>query len=514
MTRHPRLRPRKIGPPLGLALVIAVFSSPPLYAQPLSSGSGAGTGTGMSGGAARNSTGTGLETGAGFGTGMEAGTGRPLPGSNNFIYPSGPGGRLLMPSGPPRGGGVSYGSGVDATFPGDTPGIPYNMMLESGLVESGVGTSIITERHLYYARRIPAAADRSLALSRIAGAAVFSAQLDVAEKALDDATTAGMLIPAGLVRDQRLTSIITALMTLAEARLREGRGDTAPPPAVDPAATTKDAPAKPAEALPLPPDRNKLISLAQEDWLRAANLARKLGSPTYRSEMMYKVADGMAYASQTIVNEFPGADSGTDGGSKAINSSFGGLPDQLLKDAAALASAIERPVWHDRALVAVATAAAESKQFFRALSIVRLVPQPEVRSDGLLKIAEIQARRGDPKGATATYLETAEAVASVPLVDVRGVLAGVLIDNLIAVGRFEDARASIGLYADAPHRLTALGTIAEAQGRRGAAKSALAWINTEVPAQYRSQLYRRVSNGVVGAVEQNRSRDLSNRGDR
>ncbi len=143
-----------------------------------------------------------------------------------------------------------------------------------------------------------------------------------------------------------------------------------------------------------------------------------------------------------------------------------------------------------------------------------MIPQPEVRSDALLKIAEIQARRGDPKGATATYQETAEAVASIPLDDLRTVLTGVLIDNLIAVGRFDDARARSPIYSDTPHKLIALGTIAESQGRRGAAKEAMAWINSEIPAQYRSQLYRRVSNGIVAAVEQNRSRDLSNRSDR
>src|SRR5205807_4976509 len=118
-------------------------------------------------------------------------------------------------------------------------------------------------------------------------------------------------------------------------------------------------------------------------------------------------------------------------------------------------------------------------------------------------------RRGDPKGATSTYKEAALAVASIPLDDPRDVLTGVLIDNLISVGRFEDARASVNLYSSVPLKMIALGAIAESQGRRGAAAEALAWINREVPAQYRSQLYRRVSNGVVSTIEQNRSRDQS-----
>jgi hypothetical protein len=93
------------------------------------------------------------------------------------------------------------------------------------------------------------------------------------------------------------------------------------------------------------------------------------------------------------------------------------------------------------------------------------------------------------------------------------VLAGVLIDNLISVGRFDDARASIGLYPDDSRRMIALGAIAESQGRRGAAQAAVAWINRDVPPGYRSQLYRRVSNGVVSAIEQNRSRALSSQGE-
>jgi hypothetical protein len=256
------------------------------------------------------------------------------------------------------------------------------------------------------------------------------------------------------------------------------------------------------------------VKLAQVDWLRAADLAQRIDNPTYKSELMYRVADSMAYGSQTVINEFPGSDPSADRSSGGLNTAFGGLPDKLLQQAATLASRIERPVWHDRALVAVATAAAESRQFSRALAVARMIPQPEVRTDALLKIAETQARRNDANGATSTYKEAALAVASIPLDDPRTVLAGVLIDSLISVGRFEDARSSIGLYNDVPHRLQALGSIAESMGRRGAAASALAWINRDVPAQYRSQLFRRVSTGVVTAVESNRSRDLSNRGER
>ena len=78
------------GPTLGLAIVLSSFLAGRVGAQPLSTGSGSGTGTGMSGGAARNSTGTGQESGGrnASGTGTESGRTTPLPGANTYINPS------------------------------------------------------------------------------------------------------------------------------------------------------------------------------------------------------------------------------------------------------------------------------------------------------------------------------------------------------------------------------------------------------------------------------------------
>jgi hypothetical protein len=92
------------------------------------------------------------------------------------------------------------------------------------------------------------------------------------------------------------------------------------------------------------------------------------------------------------------------------------------------------------------------------------------------------------------------------------VLAGVLIDSLISVGRFDDARACIVLYPDESRRLIALGAVAESQGRRGSGLAALQWINAmTATSNDRSWLYRKVNNGIVAAIEDNRRRDLSNR---
>ena len=494
------LRSHTPGLMLGLALALWLSSTGPASGQSQSSGSGVGTGTGSSGGVSRNSTGTGESGGVGT---NPTRAGSPSEPTNNLLLPGGR--QTLQPSGPlpriPQGGGTAPGPGINVTFPDENPMIPLGDLTERDAGSKAHELSEVTDEQLKYARRIPAAGDRSLALSRIAGAATFSNQLDLADTALIDASNAALQMSPGMVQDQRLISIITALMGLGEARLREGKPDntsqlfpTPTTPSVAP--IPKIAPAK-------------MIRLAQTDYRRAAFLAQKIGNKTYRSEMLYRVAENLSYASQSIVNEYPRVSAGSDSDAGGLNTSYEGLPDQFLQEAANVATRIERPVWHDQGLVRVATAAAESKQFSRALTVSRMIPQPEVRANALMKVAEIQARRGDATGATPTYREAALAVASIVQEDPRAVLAGVLVDNLVAVGRFEDARASVVLYPDEPRRRVALGAIAEAMGYRGASASALRWINSDAPPEIRSQLYRRVNNGVVAAIQSNRSKDMS-----
>lgn len=501
MTRPRPLESLVPGLLLGLAIVLS--ATPTLRAQPLSSGSGAGTGTGASGGATRNSTGTGLETGATPGTGLESGASTPLPGSGRFDP---------MPRGPlPRirpGSGVSAGPGVGVTYPNDPPSIPIDSLGAGEGSRSVSDLSKVTRVHLDFALRIPDPGERSLTLSRIANAASFANQPDLAEEALDAANSAASGLPPGLVHDQRLISIVSSLLRVADDRLLEGTRD--------PSLMTPGAADTPVPALPKA-DNLGVIRKARRDLTRAAELAPQIGNPTFRNEELARVATAFASASQRIISEFVPAQTGevakpSPAGKSTYNQNLDGLPDALLRDAAALAGKIDRPVWHDEAIVAITAAAADSLQFARALEIARLIPLPEVRTNALIKLAETQARRGDPDGATVTYREAALAVASIPESDPRGVLAGVLIDNLIAVGRFEDARAAIALYGDnASRRRTALGAVAESQGRRGAARSALTWINAEIPQSERSWLYRRVNSGVVSAIEDNRGKDLSNR---
>jgi hypothetical protein len=490
-------------------------------------------------------------------TGNRAGTG------TNPLLPGGGGsgvrGRIRPGSPLPPEMSIPAGPGVGTTFPDDPGLFPFTAFPEaSGADASQLST--VQQSQLDEARKIATPGDRSFSLQRVANAAIFSNQLIMAHTALGEAGDSAVLEPVPLVHDQRLIAIITTYMNLAEAHLREGKDLTRPE--FD------------AQSQPLPKvDRDVLIRRAGVEWQRAIALARRIKNPTYRSELLYRVIDNMAYGSQTIVTDFtPTPSLGTSGGDE----SFAGPADQILRDAAAVVPLIERPVWHDRSLVAIASAASSSRQFARGVEVARMIPQPEVRTDALVRLAEGQARFADreariaeedereaanaaqkaaklaedaerevrteakkellderdrvlaerdrlladrpsrlenartvSKNATGTFHEAAVAVASIPLDDPRAVLAGVLIDNLISVGRFEDARATVVLYPDMARRVIALGAIAESQGRRGAADSARAWINRDVPADYRPELLRRVNNGILSAIEQNRSRDLN-----
>ena len=461
---------------VGLALQVGFQASS--HSQVMS-GSGSGNpGTGLSGGGTYGTTGTGTESGSNI----------RLPNGGGFLDVNG--GRAPRF---PVGDAIPFGSGIGSSVPGEELMIPLDALYTPG--ESGKNEipSKVSEIHLKYAKSIPVPGERSLALSRVASAATFSGQLKVADDALNAAAKAAMLMPPGLVRDQRLMSIIAALMSLAEANLREGKSGAI-------SMDTDEAEKKPEK------DRDALIRLSMNEWQRAGELTAVIDNPTNLNEMIFKVTESIAFGSQSILTEYLESKEEFTSDKEGLNTSFDGLPDALLVQAAKLAETATRPVWHDRALVSVATAAAESKQFTRGIRVASSIPQPEVRSDAYLKIAMIQSRYDDDKGATKTFSMAAKSVASIPLDDPRSILTGVLIDSLVSVGRFDDAIASVGLYPTEPKKWIALGAIAESQGRRGAARSALAWINRDVPAAQRSLLYRRVSNGVVTAIEQNRNK--------
>jgi hypothetical protein len=171
------------------------------------------------------------------------------------------------------------------------------------------------------------------------------------------------------------------------------------------------------------------------------------------------------------------------------------------------AKKIDRLIWKYRAMARIALLAADSEQYARGVELARGIENGESRAEAMLLLAEAQARDHQDEGATTAYDEAARAVAMVQQEGLRGVLAGFVIDSLIASGRFQDARKCIVLYPNQAQRLVALGAVAESQGRRGGAEIARKWIAAEVPEQFRPTLYRRVTTGVLTAIEQNRGKE-------
>ncbi len=496
---------------LGLALTTSWPLSPLAQAQvPAqgllpSSGSGSGTGTGMSSGFP-GSTGTGRESSSGLGTtggGREGLYTSPLP----RAYPN-PG--LTRP--------VDR-SGIELRRPSDTGGI------------STVSPDLFLD-----ARSIIDPGERALALVRIAQTAIFSKQLDEAHTALFEAGPAALAERDPLIREQRITAIIAKLLDLASERM----GDTsdvdlsapipdptapnpppAPTPAQVPAAPTSPSlsnpPTPPTTETPTPPQvpalppvpRITKLRAALPEWAQAIELAAKIDKPTPRTENLFRIVESEAFNSQRLVTDPLRAGGGTGGrpDPSKLDPEIRAFADNLLASAAVHAATIERPIWRDYAAYTIILNAATSSQFARGFQIARAIRQPEARTNALIRLAEGQALNSRPNEATAAYEEAARSVTLIPQEDPRETLVGVLIDSLISFGRFDDARACVPLYSFPSRQLTALEAVAESQGRRNLAESARQWIARENPA-FQPLLYRKVNDGILASIEQNRSKDL------
>jgi hypothetical protein len=326
---------------------------------------------------------------------------------------------------------------------------------------------------------------------------------------------------------------VETMTLLTDATLLQGRQIINESPTLD-ADTKLD---------PLPKGANDpavLIRTARLEWKRAVYLAQIIGNPTYRNEMTYKVAENMASGSASIANEFiktapPASPSqnppppapaapkpgeprpsggetprpGATGGSKAAdNENYRQTADAILIESFDVAKKIDRLIWKYRAMARIALLAADSQQYSRGFELAKGIANGESRAEAMLLLAEAQARDDQNDGATAAYEEAAKAVATVQQDGLRGVLAGFVVDSLIASGRFQDARKCIVLYPDPAERLVALGAIAHSQGKRGSADAARKWIAAEVPEEFRPILYRHVTTGVLTAIEQNRSKEF------
>jgi hypothetical protein len=492
---------------LGLALAIPAGVTAQDSRSSLSSGSGAGAGTGTGAGAGTGSAqpGTGSITGPGsLRPGLGIGGVRPSMGPQR--------GRDTGPIGAPGAGGVTGNQtnvpGIDAPRldgAGGPSRLPDDTMAPMEALTgppTGVAPGQINRMDselLPRARAIPDPIERSLALDRVARSKIVGHEYAQAHTALEEASEAALATDPGLVRDLRLMAIVATMNSLADVEVREM--GIAVDPYVTEAPTTSSRTSS---------EKQRWLDSAMYQWRRSAEVAAAISNRNYRSDTLYQVVDSQAKGSRDIANaglqlNGPSADR-TGPGQPLLD-----LADRALVWAQEHAQWIERPVWRDQALVTIVAEAAASDQFARGLEIARAIPQPSFRTDGMLRIAEAQSRRGRQGDASSSYAEAARAVASIPLEDPRGVLAAVLVDSLLSTGRFEDARRCIGFFPAPEQRVFALGAIAQAQGERGLANEANDWIDREAPADLRSQLHRRVIDGLRITIDKARTTE-SNRG--
>ena len=483
-----------------LSLGLAIGPAALAWAQVgpnISSGSGSGTGTGNEAGSGLGTTGTGSEAGSGLGTtgtGMESNAST---GSNTGGILGPPGIRL---NDVPR-GEINPGGGSRSTLPTDI--LPPSGNITGGLHPENLPqlspeqTRDIYQRMLDRARALDDPLERALTMERLARSATFTGKLDYAQACLAEAGEAAVPMPPGLVRDQRLMAIITTQINLAETQVRE---------ALDEGFSFSQSGDPVTSGLPVE-KRLGWLDLADVEWSRAAELATRLTNENFQAQMLYKVVDSQAAGGQLVANQVSRA---SYSGSNLVDQAgpLNAASDRSLITAAAHARLIGYPLWRDRALVAVASNAAGATHFERGLQIARTIPQPEARADALLRIAEAQARRNHQADATSSYAEVARSIASIPQQDPRSILAGVLIDSLVAVGRFDDALSSVVLLADPNTRRIAFGAIVESQAARGRPGAARSWIDRQAPYELRGYLHRRANEGILMSVDRSRTQTL------
>ena len=462
-------------------------------------------------------------TGAGTGAGGFSGVVRSRSSSISGVGPtsiSGTSGGLDRLRTGPRTGAVTFGPGVDVSFPNDPYLMPFLLPEEvANPIEGRVATHITSDL-LENARRIADPAERSLALRQIANGAIASNQLVLAHHTLEEAITATSQVNVPLVRDQRLIGLVTSLTALTDALLRIGRENQTV------LARDQEAEAAGLEPLPKRPESTVLIRLARLEWRRAVYLAEIIGNPTYRNEMLYRVAENEAMGSASSPTTSPRRTSirwgtgrrgarptqpppvplppptvgprpaapapparTTPPAEAKEKANFAKLADEVLVDSWHVADQIDRLIWKNRAMVRITLAASDSQQFQRGVELARTIRERRVAHRGLAADGRgtmpLQ-RPGRPP--PPTYQAAAEAAASITQDGLRGVMVGFLVDSLIASGRFDDARACTGLYPEESERFVALGAVAESMGKRGLADAGSALDRDRAPPGYRSAL--------------------------
>ena len=331
----------------------------------------------------------------------------PIAEANPSLLP--PPGVEAAPSDSPRSEAASAGLPVtpnlEATSGDRLPDDPLLIPLEVGKSNSDDPHALAGDPALLIleAAQIADLTERSITL-RLAGVWINHNDLIEAHHALTAAATSVLQITNLASRDHQLIETIGLLINLAEADVRKGRKGNRP--------TDNDLAATGAKQI----DTELLIRSAALEWERVAFLASRVSDPTRRNEVLFRLVDNESVGACAIATDYPIHPATRDNDKSA--EPLTAATDRILRRASEHAEAIQWSIWRDRALVECSVNAARALRFEVSLEIARRIKRPEVRSDALIRIAELQVRKGkDPANAKALYDEAAHTVASIPLAD-------------------------------------------------------------------------------------------------
>ena len=481
---------------LGLVLSIAGAESQSVSAQtlvpsaqPYTSGGASfgGTGTGNESSFGIGGTGTGVESGAGLGTtgtGMESNSAGLSEGTPAFMRP--------LPN-------EVIGQGMPEDMrSGDNPAlIPYDFIGPPKFVgppragdreapELNIEQAkLLSEQLFNNAIRLSNPEVRVRALDRLARSEIFGNKLEEAIRSVNAAATNAVALPDSTIKNVRLVSLVTTSTNLTDALIRES--------------VERNTPAG---------DRKLWIDRAIKVWRQAADLSSAISNNDLRSEMMARVSFDISEDAQTIaakIDEYTQTNDLDTDQKKRYEDTL----DELFDIALEINERVPMSVWRNETAQKIAIKGALALRFDRALRAARSIRQNAPRALTLARVAEALARFNRKDEATEIFNETAQVASAVQEASVRQVVAGDLVDRLIALGRFRDARMATYLYEDDDNRMKALGAVAENQARRGLAHQAVTWINAEIAPEQRSVLIKRVQDGTLQSLQSN----VANSGD-
>lgn len=452
---------------------------------PSTTGSFGGTGTGNESGFGTGTTGTGVESGIGLGTtgtGMESNSAGMMETTPVMIRPR-------------PGQVIGEGMPEDLRSPDDPALIPYDFIGPSKFAgpprpgDRGAPEltrdqlELLSDQLFENAQRLTNIEVRVRALDRLARSEIFGTRLLNAIRALEAADVSVRQLPTSTIKNIRLVSLSTTSTNLTDAVIRE---------ALEP--NTEN--------------RREWIDRAIKIWTLAADFSALITNNDLRSEMMSRVAFDISEDAQLIaakISEFEQ----TNDLSNELRTRYEAILDELFDLAIEINERVPMNVWRNEVAQKIAIKGALAYRFDRALKAARTIKQNAPRALALSRVAEALARFNRAEEATDIFNETADVASRVSEVSIRNVVAGDLVDRLIALGRFRDARMAVYLYEDDDLRMKALGAVAENQARRGLAHHAVDWINAEIQPDHRSTLIKRVQDGTLQSIQSN----LANSGD-